>query len=103
MSWPSSAITATANGSSSALRTPADLTYSALGNIRCSRLSAIGERTLLNPHANSTACGVRAAMRSGCFHSRHASRDHALAFPVQHGDQREQPAGGFEIDPHLAV
>src|SRR3954452_6235065 len=27
----------------------------------------------------------------------------ALAFPVQDGDQSEQPAGGFEIDPHLAV
>src|SRR5665213_119484 len=26
----------------------------------------------------------------------------ALALPVQHADQREQPARGFEIDPHLA-
>src|SRR3981189_2216923 len=90
MSWPSSAITATANGSSSAFLTPADFTYSARGNICCSRLSAIGERTLLKPHANSTACGVRAAIR-------------ALALRVQNGDQREQPAGGFEIAPPLAV
>src|ERR1700688_3453083 len=28
---------------------------------------------------------------------------HALTLPVQHGDQREQPARGFEIDPHLAL
>src|SRR5258706_11685670 len=26
-----------------------------------------------------------------------------LPLPVQDGDQREQPAGGFEIDPHLAL
>src|SRR2546428_11388484 len=30
-------------------------------------------------------------------------RDHALTLPVQHADQREQPAGGFEIDPHPAL
>src|ERR1700738_4692211 len=26
-----------------------------------------------------------------------------LTLPVQHADQREQPARGFEIDPHLAL
>src|SRR3974390_2295915 len=30
-------------------------------------------------------------------------RDHALALPVQHADQREQPAGGLEIAPPLAL
>src|SRR6266403_2224722 len=29
--------------------------------------------------------------------------DHALTLPVQHADQGEQPAGGLEIDPHLAL
>ena len=28
---------------------------------------------------------------------------HALPLPVQDADQREQPARGFEIDPHLAL
>src|ERR1700677_1470980 len=26
-----------------------------------------------------------------------------LTLPVQDGDQREQPAGGFEVDPYLAL
>src|SRR5665647_829751 len=81
----------------------------------CSRLSAIGERTLLRPHANSTACGMRT--RGGVstwlslFRLGHDLLEkplrtfsgHALPFPVQHADQREQPARGLEIDPHLAL
>src|SRR5271168_4781274 len=110
ISWPSSAITATANGSSSPFLAPADLTYIAWGNIRCSRLSAIGERTLFKPHANSTACGLRvrgiaAVIRMLLYGAWPASiyPGHALTLPVQHGDQREQPARGLEIDPHLAL
>src|SRR5436305_12268661 len=106
-----------------------------------SRLSAIGERTLFSPHANSTACGLRARGagstrldfsetahdlirkpvptlrwrgppgRDHAFTFAHdlvrkrapTFRHHALALPVQHADQREQPAGGFEVDPHLVL
>src|ERR1700688_3138922 len=115
ISWPSSAIAATANGSSSPLRTPADFTYSAFGNMCCSRLSDIGERTLFRPHANSTACGARGREGASTWlnffrlghdlfeQPLHTFSGHALPFPVQHADQREQPAGGFEIDPHLAL
>jgi hypothetical protein len=57
------------------------------GNICRSRLSAIGERTLLRPHANSTACGVRT--RDGVS-TRYSSivlgmprlRNHAAPFPI---------------------
>src|SRR4051794_6505208 len=99
-----------------------------------SRLSAIGDRTLFSPHANSTACGLRARGVastlldcSGIAHDRNRKpvptfrdheiisahdlirkpvstfRDHALTLPVQDADQREQPASGLEVDPHLAL
>src|SRR5689334_15490296 len=33
----------------------------------------------------------------------HTFPGHALSLPVQYADQREEPARGFEIDPHLAL
>ncbi len=53
-------MTATANGSSSPLRTPADPTY-ALRPKKCrNKAAAIGERIAFKPQANSTACGLSA-------------------------------------------
>src|SRR5437660_1289902 len=92
MSCPNSCITATAKGSISAFLTPTERTYSVFGNMDFNRLSAIGERTLFNPHANNTACGLRT--RAGVT---------TLAFPVQHGNQCKEAARGLEIDTHLAI
>src|ERR1700743_1908779 len=106
MSWPSSAITATAKGSSSPFLTPAERTYNAWGNICCSRLCAIGDRTLLKPQANSTACGARvggAVIRLLSSGAGPPGQSCAFTLPVQDADQREKAAGGFEIDPHLAL
>src|SRR5947209_11471818 len=110
MSRPSSSIAATANGSSSPLRTPAEPTY--VRPKKClNSPAAIGERTEFIPHANSTACGL--AERGASIGSDHlfehelvrkpvpTFRAHALALPVQHADQREQAPRGVEVDADL--
>src|SRR2546423_15681157 len=81
-------MAATANGSSSPLRTPADPTY--VRPKKClNSPAAIGERTELSPHANNTACGL-------------AERGASISpLPVQHADQREQAPCGVEVEANL--
>src|SRR5262249_54444455 len=91
-SMPISSIAATAKGSSSPFCTPAEPTRTAVPYNCCSRPAAIGERKEFIPHANKTAFG-----RGG------RSAIAASALPVQHADQRKQPARGIKIDRHLAL
>src|SRR5215471_16481884 len=96
MSSPSSSIAASAKGSSSPLRAPADATYETWPNRWRNSAAAIGERTELSPQANSTACG-RAMIGAAPI------SPSALALPVQHGDQREQVARRVEVDDDLVL
>src|SRR5579864_6928012 len=92
MSMPISSITATANGSSSPFCTPAEAIATVCPNSCCARPAAIGERTAFMPQANSTARGRKG--RSGIA---------ASTLPVQDADQREQAAGGVDIDFHFLL
>src|SRR5215469_3957771 len=63
--------------------------------MRLNSAAAMGERTTFCPQANSTDCG--------CATIGAAIAALPLALPVQHGDEREQVAGGVEIDSDLVL
>src|SRR5579862_3725690 len=79
---PTSAITATANGSIGAVRTPTESTKIRPPWICRSSAAAIGERIEFKVQANSTLPGNRAMLTSD----------------MQHAEQREEPPCRVEVD-----
>src|SRR4029078_11893608 len=91
-SMPISSMTATAKGSVSPARTPADSTYMRLPAWWRGWAAAIGERTALRRQAKRTAPG-----RSACPTGK------ASSLPVERADEREQASRRGDVDEDLAL